>query len=247
MTEAGRIEVQVWSVSMTDAHAGVAELRAVLSAEERGRADRYRQPADRQRSVVSRGVLRLLLAERLRCGPESVELESTEHGKPVLRHDGGPWFNVSHSGEWILVAISDAGEVGVDVEQIRAVPNLEAIASHYFAREEWQAIRSLPPADRTRAFFACWTRKEAYLKAVGMGLARSLDGFCVSVGPDAPALLSIDGSAAAAGSWLVADAAPAAGYAGAVVAPRGARVAVRRWQTMGAPGRAPLQLSRRRA
>lgn len=226
-------EVQIWAINVADPPRSMAALHGLLTAEEQRRADRYHRPADRRRAVVGRGVLRVLLGDSLGRPPAALKFELAEHGKPVLQgvHGGGVEFNVSHSGDWVLIALSGAPPVGIDVEQIRPIRDLDALAARYFAPDEARTIRSLPAAERTEAFFLCWTRKEAVIKAVGMGLQMDLDRFSVSLARDTlPAVISIDGSRAAAGAWTLLDAAPSAGYAAAVaVARRGVRATLRYW------------------
>jgi 4'-phosphopantetheinyl transferase len=163
-------------------------------------------------------MLRVLLGSYLGAEPGAIEFGYGRQGKPELA-GAGPRFNLAHSGGWVLVGVSGSGPVGVDVERVREMPDLEAVMERFFAPGEVRAIRSLPEAERKAAFFACWTRKEAYIKAVGAGLSLALDSFEVSVRPsDRPALLALDGSTAAAADWTLWSGAPAAGYAAAAAA-----------------------------
>jgi 4'-phosphopantetheinyl transferase len=209
-------EVQVWAINTTDPPLSEDALADLLTEEERRRVARFLRSEDRRRAVVSRGVLRLLLGQCHAGAPRTLEFAATEHGKPALR-GAGPEFNVSHSGDWVLIALSGAGPVGVDVEQIRQVHDLEAIAERYFAPAEARAIRALAPAERTEAFFTCWTRKEAFVKAMGLGLQAPLDRFTVSLVRDGlPAPVGLDTADETAGPWTLFDATPAAGYVAAV-------------------------------
>ncbi|CAN5897226.1 N/A [soil metagenome] len=225
-------DVQVWAINVVGLPVPAGELWAVLSAAEQQRAERFRHAADRRRSVVARGVLRMLLAEALNCVPSELEFAETEHGKPVLH--GGRWrapeFNVSHSGDWVLIALSGAGPVGVDVEEIRTVRELEAIATRYFAPAEALAIRSAPASRRLAAFFTCWTRKEAFVKALGTGMQTPLERFQVTAAEQAAALVSIEDSFEAAAEWTLLDVPPDDAYAAAVaVQAPGVRATLRLW------------------
>jgi len=185
----------------------VDALAGWLHDDECRRAGRFRLARDRRRYIVARGLLRELLAARLGTHPRAVELAYGAHGKPRLSPgfagvDLG--FNVSHCGDFALFAFCRGREVGVDVEALVPMQDADAVARHFFPRGELRAYRALPPQDRERGFFTCWTRKEAYLKALGGGLQSSLSEF------DAPP------------GWRLSSFSPAPGHAAALaVAPRG--------------------------
>ena len=130
---------------------------------------------------------------------------------------GALTFNVSHSDELALIAIGRDIELGVDVEAVRALDDADGIASRFFAPRENERLRSLPDEIRTDAFFACWTRKEAYLKALGSGLAKPLDAFEVTFAPDEAASLLVYGDDRETARWKLRELAPGAGYTGALV------------------------------
>jgi 4'-phosphopantetheinyl transferase len=182
--------------------AAVEEARTLLDTGERARADSYRFDRDRRRFVVRRATLRRLLAKRTGTAPEALAFEENAFGKPRLR--SGPCFSTSHSGERMMVAIADV-EIGCDLERIDPAVDWRPLAESFFAPGEQRAL-----ADR-EAFFRCWSRKEAFVKALGQGLSYPLDAFEVSVGPE-PALI------AGGHGWAIAapDAGP--GYAAALVA-----------------------------
>ncbi len=162
----------------------VTAWRAELSAEEQARAARFRQPDDVARWVLGRTALRRILGARLRCSPEAVSLVPGPNGKPVLPPESPPWqFNLSHSGDWLLLALAWRRRVGIDVE---AWGDLEyaALAELAFAPEERAALAAAPVVQRAATFFATWTRKEALLKARGLGLgAFPLEEFAVEPRP----------------------------------------------------------------
>jgi 4'-phosphopantetheinyl transferase len=180
-------EVHVWRASLERPEETVARMRRVLAEDERLRADRFRFERDRSRYIVGRALLRGLLGHYLDTAPEDLTFEYGEFDKPTL--SGGPWFNLSHSGSVALYAFSNAGEIGVDVERDDADLTRECIAERFFSPAEVSVLRSLPPGDQPRAFLACWTRKEAFIKARGDGLSLALDSFDVTLAPDAPAAL----------------------------------------------------------
>jgi 4'-phosphopantetheinyl transferase len=160
-------------------------LAAVLSDEERERAGRFRFEADRRRAVVAHGALRLILGERLGRDPAALGFRAGAKGKPeLLRAPGDPplEFNVSHSGDLVLIGVAVGRRIGVDVERVRDGVSIEAIAGRFFAPEEAAAIRAAPAAERAKAFSTWWTAKEAYLKALGQGLSGGLGSFTVIPG-----------------------------------------------------------------
>jgi 4'-phosphopantetheinyl transferase len=229
-------QVQVWAFHTQDVSQAVPLLSGLLSEDERRQVDRYRTAADRLRAVVSRGMLRLLLGWWLGADAPGLSIGRTAAGRPFVHNmDDTLDFNVAHSGDWVLIALSSGGRVGVDVEFVRPVPELDAIVERHFAGAESEALRRLPRQYRTEAFFALWTRKEACLKAEGTGLQQPLNQFRFELGDGVPALHSVAGSRREAQAWTLADAAPAEGYAGAV-AVRGAQVKLTLHDGTGAAG-----------
>jgi 4'-phosphopantetheinyl transferase len=210
-------QVDVWRIALDDRDR--CEDIAILSPEERARAQRFRFPADRRRFVARRAALRGLLARRLGVGASDVVVVHGEHGKPMLdpgRHGSGLRFSASHSGDLAVVAMS-ALEVGVDVERLRLFPGADDIVARYFSPDERRAFEAIPGPERPRAFLGAWTLKEAYLKAVGDGLGRGLGRFTVTVAPgDGPRLLGdLDRHPGAAPCALYRFE-PAPGYLGAL-------------------------------
>ena len=170
--------VDVWQLELDRGRDGDL---ALLSGDERERAARFRYEVDRSRFVTGRAMLRRILACYVGCDPASVPLVYGEFGKPALAGSAGPFFNLSHSQDVGLLAISGR-EVGVDVEHPSGQVD-DQVAERFFAGDEVEMLRSLPPGSRMRAFLSCWTRKEAYLKAKGGGLRFPLDRFAVSLVP----------------------------------------------------------------
>ncbi|MEQ1759701.1 MAG: 4'-phosphopantetheinyl transferase superfamily protein [Vicinamibacterales bacterium] len=204
----------------TDSDAIEASM-ALLSADERLRADRFVFDADRHRFVAARARLRELLGQRLDVRPESVELTYGDQGKPALapRFAGSALrFNVSHSQHHAVFAFSCDSEVGVDLEDVRVLPDADDVAERMFSRLESATYSVLPPRDKPLGFFNCWTRKEAFIKALGEGLSHALDRFDVSLAPgDAARILRVDATPGERCGWTLSSFSPAPGLVGAVV------------------------------
>jgi 4'-phosphopantetheinyl transferase len=226
----GRGEVHVWRTALDLDPPRVAALAASLSADERDRAARFHFERDRVRFTVARGVLRALLGRYLDLPAPALAFDYGQHGKPSLAAaavarpvDGAPGaelrFNLSHSAGVALCAVTRGREVGVDVEGLRADFATDEIAERFFSPAERAALRALPAGARCAAFFACWTRKEAYIKARGLGLSLALDAFDVSLAPGEPAaLLATRDEPGALDRWLLRALDPGPDLAGAVVA-----------------------------
>jgi 4'-phosphopantetheinyl transferase len=170
--------LHVWAADLDARPAPAPE--AWLSADERARAARYRLARDRQHFVQRRGWLRRVLGGHLGIAPHEVRLAHA-HGRPLLAEHAGLSFSLSHAGGRVLCALAGGRRVGVDVTRVRPGPSDDAVARALFAPGEIAGLRALPPEARPGAFHRCWTRKEAYLKARGEGLARPLDAFEVSL------------------------------------------------------------------
>lgn len=179
-------EVQIWGVSLVLSDDHLTSFRTILSSEELARANRFKFERHRRRFIVSQGSLRQILGQYLDCPPHNLQFGRTERGKPFLINPeaNGLMFNVSHSHELAVYAVMKDHEIGVDVEHLRPMPDAEQIATRFFSTSEQTALLALPPEQRIRAFFACWTRKEAFIKAIGEGLYYPLDQFSVSLAPN---------------------------------------------------------------
>jgi 4'-phosphopantetheinyl transferase len=224
-------EVHLWAAQLDPPPDLFQQCAEVLSEDERLRAERFRTGPLRNRYVAGRGTLRILLARYLRAAPGSFTLSYQAHGKPEL---GPPWngegleFNLSHSHELAVYAFVRGGPIGVDVEHLRPMPNAAELLQRFFSPQEVQAWRRIPAERQLRAFFQGWTRKEAWLKAVGSGLSFPLDQFCVTM--DGPAcVLSIRGSSDEAAQWWLESCEPCDGYV-AAVAEQGEVGTVRKWR-----------------
>ncbi len=190
--ELGAGEVHVWVADLDAPPAALAAYAALLAAEERQRAAQLRFEHLRVRFVAGRGILRRLLGEYLHAPPERIAFAYSSYGKPSVAAPAAPIpfaFNLAHSQNTAVYAFARAPRIGVDVEQAREVIERDQIAERFFSPLERQALAAVPPAQREEAFFLGWTRKEAYLKALGAGITYPLDRFSVSLTPGQPAAL----------------------------------------------------------
>ena len=223
----------MWCLTLDLPEATIDSLRTILSADEAARAARYLFDKHRRRFIACRGQVRQILAGYLCADPAEIGFSYGAKGKPAL---AGPWseskiqFNVSDSHELALCALVMNRDLGVDLEHIRSPSDFEGLAERFFAAREVDMLRSLPDERRLDAFFNCWTRKEAVLKAVGIGLAMPLNRVEVTLAPQDPAkVLIYAGDAAAADSWWLQSLDPAMGYVGAL-ASRGSSLQVMPWR-----------------
>ena len=212
-------EVHVWSAPLDLDRESTARLRCLLSRDERDRAERYRSATDRDRFVVARGLLRCILGRYLGTPPERLRFCFGSHGKPSLAgKEGGAdlEFSVSHSSGLALYALARHRQVGIDVEQVRPIGDIEQLVERYFSLSEQAAFRALSRQQQLEGFYRCWTRKEAFVKAKGLGLTFPLDRFEVSVAPGEPAqVLKVSGDSSEGSRWELVDLQPAPGYIGA--------------------------------
>ena len=180
-------QVDVWRIFLDLPIASITSIESYLSADEAQRAMRFHFPEDRNRYIIAHGCLRDILARYLRREPHQLSFSRGEYGKPALVNNEGIDFNLTHSVDLALIAVARGRKVGVDVERIRQM-EFESIALRYFSRREVSELLALPPEQRENAFFNGWTRKEAYIKAQGLGLSLPLDSFDVSLAPNESAL-----------------------------------------------------------
>jgi 4'-phosphopantetheinyl transferase len=212
--------VDLWRLSLENLDSSHAGLSEILSPDEVLRAQRFHFAKDRLRFTFVRGSLRIILGEYLDLPPARIEFRYGKAGKPYLPDQINPLglrFNVSHSGGFALVAAAWGRELGVDIEQIRPDVNIRDVAGQFFSGREVAEIFSLPAEQQSAAFFRCWTRKEAYVKATGEGITFPLHSFGVSVKPEDPArLVFVDGAAAELKRWMFQDISPSASHAAAL-------------------------------
>lgn len=213
--------VHLWQIDLTISTELSACLERMLSPGERQHAGTFCFAHDRARFVAVRATLRRLLGGYLALPSERVTIREGIHGKPFVDQTGPKGmrlhFNVSHTDGLALLVFTWGREIGVDVERVRPLPALDEIAERFFAPAERAALAALPAYQRLHGFFACWTRKEAYLKAQGAGLTLPLDRFVVSVAPHEPAcLLAANDEPDAPSRWRLEALAPRPGYLGAL-------------------------------
>lgn len=221
-------EVHVWRVALEMEPAGLEELQQTLAPDERARAARFHFSKDRRHFIAARGALRDILARYLRCDPTHLQFCYGLAGKPALAPGAQVQdlhFNLSHSQGLALYAVTRIGEIGIDVERIEVDVARERVAERFFSPQEVFALRALPAHLQPEAFFNCWTRKEAYVKARGDGLRIPLDSFDVSLTPGAPPTFL----RGAGPQWSLQALTPAPHYVAAIAA-EGHGCRLRLWQ-----------------
>lgn len=182
--------VHVWRVALDPPPHLAQRLATILAPDETARAARFHFERDRRRFTVGRAALRTLIGGYTGSDPRAIVFSYGANGKPALDDPATTLrFNLSNSDECALIAFAHARDVGVDVEHLRPMPDAEQIAEHFFSQNERVALRALAADQKSLGFFTCWTRKEAYIKAHGSGLALPLDQFDVTIEPRSPALL----------------------------------------------------------
>ena len=220
--------VHVWHASFNAACGESAAAMTSLDAEEQHRAARFHFDRHRRRFVAAHAFLRSVLAWHTGHHPAGIVFTRTARGKPFAPAIGLQ-FNLSHSHDAFACAVAQQ-RVGVDIEHLRTMPDALAIARRFFSAAEVEALVRLEPDRRPLGFFSCWTRKEAYVKATGKGLATPLQACTVSTEPGRAALLHSEAGADETARWHLAELAVEAGYIGAVAVEGGpARLGERRW------------------
>lgn len=212
-------EVHLWRLHLEPPTRTLTQLAETLSPEEQERAARFHFAVHRQRFIAGRGLLRAILAGYLDLAPAAVTFAYGPQGKPRLKDDGLR-FNLSHSNDIGLLGITDLPAIGVDVEHIRPLRDLQAMARRFFAPGEVKRLLALPTPTQEVAFFRCWTRKEAFIKALGTGLSMPLDSFEVAfAGNEPPRLRHIGGDEMAGASWALRAVEVGSGAVAAVAVP----------------------------
>lgn len=205
-------DVHIWRIDLERPEPELQALEATLSSDEIARARRFYFQQHQQRFIAGRGILRAILGRYLGVEPQAVQFEYEPRGKPVLADTyihSGLSFNLSHSQDLAVCALSINRNTGVDIEYIRSVSDIEALAKRFFSPREYAVVRSLPPEQQQKVFFRYWTCKEAYLKATGVGLVQ-LEQVEISLTPEVPAKLTTDEQ------WSLIELLPADNYVGAV-------------------------------
>ena len=213
-------EIHVWATTLAVAPPLIGKFESILAPDELARANRFKFPSLRNRYIAGRGALRSILAQYLEMNPAALRFQYLENGKPVFADASagmGFHFNLAHTSDLALVAVTRIGPVGADVESVRPIKNVDELVARFFSKREDELFRRVATEQKPAAFFNLWTRKEALLKATGEGITRSLSLVEVSFLPGEPArLLAISGDAKAAGAWVLKEFSPAEGFAGAI-------------------------------
>jgi 4'-phosphopantetheinyl transferase len=223
-------EAHLWLAALETPAQDLARYAVLLSPDERERAARFHFERDQRHYIAARGILRLLLAHYTASPADKIRFSYNAHGKPSLTSDHPCRFNVGHSHGWGIFGFILERDVGVDVERIRADFAGEDIAQRFFSPAETAALRTVPQPARTKAFFDCWTRKEAFIKAKGLGVFLGLHTFAVSLKPDEPpALLWHESDPEASARWTMLELQTPEGYVGAA-AIEGTGIIPRGWR-----------------
>ncbi|MBE9007235.1 4'-phosphopantetheinyl transferase superfamily protein [Fortiea sp. LEGE XX443] len=205
-------EVHVWRIDLDVVESQLQTLVATLSSDELARANRFRFQEHRQRFIAGRGSLRNILSSYLNIEPQQVMFDYEPRGKPMLGDtlaNSGLLFNLSHSQDLALCAVNYKHKIGIDLECMRSLSDLEALAQRFFLPREYDMVRSLPPDQQQQVFFRYWTCKEAYLKATGDGISQ-LEQVEISLTPTQPAKLLTSED------WSLLELTPADNYCAAV-------------------------------
>jgi len=222
------LDIHIWPVKLIASDQAVAAFEKTLSAQEAERCGRFHFEQHRRAYALAHGALRWLLARYLGIAPDQIAFRYGPAGKPALDLTGAPLeFNMSHTQDLAVYAFARRCQLGVDVEHVKPMPDLESVARRFFSAEECSELFALAAEQRVQSFFRCWTRKEAYVKATGEGILMALDTFQVSLAPEGtPLRLRVPPGTNQ--SWHLHAFVPGPGYLGAV-AYDGAERAVREW------------------
>jgi 4'-phosphopantetheinyl transferase len=212
-------DVHIWQAALDLPSSTVQELREVLTNDEKARAEQFHFDRDKQRFIAARGMLREILAFYLEVKAGELRFDYGRNDKPKLSDTFGNkaiCFNLSHSQGIALYGLTQGRAIGVDIEYIRDISEIEQIVEQFFSTKENDLFRTLPENLKKETFFNCWTRKEAFVKAVGDGLSFPLDKFDVSLSPGEPArLMRIEGDSKAPSRWTIHELKPSSGFAAA--------------------------------
>lgn len=215
-------DVHVWAASLDVPNEKLSSYEQTLSSDERSRAAQFKFDHHRKRFITGRGILREILSSYVEVEPVQLKLYHSALGKPSLA--GLPencmlQFNLAHSSNLLLIAITRVCAIGIDVEWIQSITDIETVGRHFFSADEAQRLMALPEDERVLAFYKVFVRKEAYLKATGAGLSDIMRQIEVSYLPHEPTrIVSICGGTQAAARWTLMELAPASGFTGAVAA-----------------------------
>ena len=214
-----REQVHIWRANLNLPADEVTRLSAFLSPDETARANKYRFPIHRRRFIVARGILRDLLGNYLEISPNTVKFEYGDRGKPYISLNACQdlQFNISHSEEYALLGFTGDRSIGVDIEYLREMPDAVKIAQRFFSPKEYDLIRNLDAKQQCQAFFKLWTAKEAYLKAIGTGLAGCLTSIDIDFDSYGDRIsLSCNNNLTSVDNWSIYPCIPASSYVGTI-------------------------------
>ncbi|MDE5123255.1 MAG: 4'-phosphopantetheinyl transferase superfamily protein [Trichodesmium sp. St19_bin1] len=209
--------VHIWSTNLKLSSDKIEELSTILSPDEKNRANKFYFEKDKNRFIIARGTLRTILSRYLNIEPKKLQFTYSDRGKPYLKNTS-ILFNLSHSQDLALYGITKVNLIGIDLEYIRPMNDAENLAKRFFALQEYNLIRQLPPQKQQETFLKIWTCKEAYLKAKGDGLGGSLEKVEICLTPEKPVeFFSINGDIEEASHWYLYQFIPQPNYIAAVV------------------------------
>ena len=209
--------VHIWSTNLKLSSGQIEELSTILSPDEKERANKFYFERDKNRFIIARGTLRKILSHYLNIEPKKLQFTYSDRGKPYLTNTA-ILFNLSHSQDLALYAITKINLIGIDLEYIRPMNDAKNLAKRFFSIREYNLISQLPPQKQQETFFKIWTCKEAYLKAKGDGLGGSLEKVEICLTPEKPVeFFSINGDIEEASHWYLYQFIPQPNYIAAVV------------------------------
>ena len=213
-------DIHIWRANLDLPSEQIERFFETLSADEKIRSERFHFERHRNFFIAARGILRAILSRYSELEPDEWRFNYGPRGKPEIAESCGVEnleFNVSHSEEIALYGITRASKIGIDIEKVRSLADAEQIAKRFFSPQEFTWLNQLPVSQKEAAFFSLWTCKEAYLKAIGEGLAFGLDQFQISFdSKNSPEIISIQGNQQVAIPWVLQQLNPVLGYVGSV-------------------------------
>ncbi|MGD1917469.1 MAG: 4'-phosphopantetheinyl transferase family protein [Pleurocapsa sp.] len=214
-------KVHIWRANLNFSPAEVVRLTAFLSTDEIARANKFRFPQHKRRFIAARSILRQLLSNYLNISPNNIKFDYGDRGKPKIIESNTAnslQFNISHSQEYALFGFTTSNLIGVDLEYLREMPDAVKIAQRFFSPREFDLIKNLTPQQQSQVFFKLWTAKEAYLKAIGIGLSGSLSSVDIDFTLDNnnTLILAINGNTTIANNWSMYSCIPSSNYVGAI-------------------------------
>lgn len=216
-----RSELHVWKIGLDQPAHQQEQYCDILSADEQDRAERFHYEIHRSRFVAGRALLRILLCSYLKTQPQQLVFDYGLYGKPALISEQNPEqikFNLSHADALALYAFAIERELGIDIERIQSLPDMDQIAARSFSKREYNTWVALPDSEKAKAFSRCWTRKEAFIKAIGNGLQYPLDEFDVTLSPgQMPELTWVAADPQATDRWSYANLPKIPGYSSALI------------------------------